>query len=128
MRPGRVELLGSAAQIGWYTSSKAKYGQETDSEQGEIVLETAGRKANGATAGPRISNRHSGWFWCRDLGAALVVSSYSDERGTEVTIQREIERTCVFASSVSKNGRRGFIRPVLKHGPRSPACTRVPEL
>ena len=33
MRPGRVELLGNAAQIGWYTSSKAKYGQETDSEQ-----------------------------------------------------------------------------------------------
>jgi len=32
-RLGRVELLGSAAQIGWYTSSKAKYRQETDSEQ-----------------------------------------------------------------------------------------------
>ena len=32
-RPGRVELLGNAAQIGWYTSSKAKYGQGTDSEQ-----------------------------------------------------------------------------------------------
>ena len=33
MRFRRVELLGSAAPIGWYTSSKAKYGQETDSEQ-----------------------------------------------------------------------------------------------
>ena len=32
-RLGRVELLGSAAQIGWYTSSKAKYRRETDSEQ-----------------------------------------------------------------------------------------------
>ena len=29
----RVGLLESAASSGWYTSSKAKYGHETDSEQ-----------------------------------------------------------------------------------------------
>jgi hypothetical protein len=29
----RVELFGNAAQRGWYKSSKAKYRQETDSEQ-----------------------------------------------------------------------------------------------
>ena len=33
MRLRGVELLENAALIGWYTSSKAKYGQETDSEQ-----------------------------------------------------------------------------------------------
>jgi hypothetical protein len=38
MRPNvlhgrRVGLLGNAAQNGWYNTSKAKYGRETDSEQ-----------------------------------------------------------------------------------------------
>ncbi len=33
MRLERVGLLGNAAQRGWYVPPKAKYGQETDSEQ-----------------------------------------------------------------------------------------------